>query len=195
MHIMIGEQTEDFQPEETSNKKEGNKRARKVSVNALRIIIKNSRIFEQTNTDRLADSASQATIVNEDLIELCSDLTPIDGDIVTAAGEVMGIIKFKGTICFMGVRIDCLVADINTTIVSSGQTALENGFKWTFGPYDQGEVSSTTNNVTVPLKLVDKLYPLARNLFTSTVEDFQLRPMPAVFSCLPCVQPTNFSAD
>ena len=50
--------------------------------------------------------------MNEDLIELCSDLTPIDGDIVTAASEVMGIIKFKGTICFMGVRIDCLVADI-----------------------------------------------------------------------------------
>ena len=121
---------------------------------------------------------------------------PIVGDIVTAAGKVMRIIKFKGTICFMGIRIDCLVADINTTIVSSGQTALENGFKWTFRPYEQGEVTSTTNNVTIPLKSVDKLYPLARNLFTSTVEKFQLRPQPTVFTCLPCVeQSTNFPAD
>jgi hypothetical protein len=72
----------------------------------------------------LADSASQATLVNEELIDLCSDLTPIDGDIVTAAGDVMGIIKFKGSICFMGVRIECLVADINTSIVSSGKTAI-----------------------------------------------------------------------
>ena len=125
---MKGEETVDFQPDDPPNPKEGKKRSRKVSVNALRIIIKNSRIFEQTSTDRLADSASQATIINEDLIELCSDLAPIDGDIVTAAGEVMGIIKFKGTICFMGIRIECLVANINTSIVSSKKTASENKF-------------------------------------------------------------------
>ena len=63
----------------------------------------------------MADSASQATLVNEELI----DLTPIESDIVTAAGDVIGIIKFKGSICFMDVRIECLVADINTSIVSS----------------------------------------------------------------------------
>jgi hypothetical protein len=95
------------------------KKARKVSCNALRIVIKNSRIFEQTDTTRLADSGSQATLINEELVEFCSDLTPIDGDIVTAAGEVMGIIKFKGSICFMGIRIDCLIATINSSIVSS----------------------------------------------------------------------------
>ena len=167
---MKGEETEDFQADSTPNPKGGKKRARNVTVNALRVIIKNSRIFEQTSTDRLADSASQATIVNEDHIELCSDLMPIDGDIVTAAGEVMGIIKFKGTICFMGVRIDCLVADINTTIVSSGQTALENGFKWTFGPYAQGEVTSTTNNVTIPL--ISASATVSPLIFTSVQDMF-----------------------
>ena len=108
------------------------KKARKLSCNALRVVIKNSRIFEQTDTNRLADSGSQATLINEELVDLCSDLTPIDGDIVTAAGEVMGIIKFKGSICFMGIRIECLVATINSSIVSSGKTALENNFSWTF---------------------------------------------------------------
>jgi hypothetical protein len=107
---------EDSDASETKSKR---KKSRKVSCNALRVVIKNSRIFEQVGTTRLADSASQATLVNEELIDLCSDLTPIDGDIVTAAGDVMGIIKFKGSICFMGVRIECLVADINTSIVSS----------------------------------------------------------------------------
>ena len=143
-----------------------------VSVNALRIVIKTSQIFNQTETTRLADSASQATLVNEDLVELCTDLTPIDGDIVTAAGEVMGIIKFKGFICFMGVRIECLVANISTSIVSSRKTAIENNFTWTFGPGEFASVTSHNNNVTIPLKLVDKLYSLSKNLFTTTVEDF-----------------------
>ena len=35
------------------------KKSRKVSCNALRIIIENSRIFEQNDITRLADSASQ----------------------------------------------------------------------------------------------------------------------------------------
>ena len=94
-----------------------NKRSRRVSCNAIRVVIKNSRVFEQVGTSRLADSASQATIINEELVDLCSDLTPIEGDIVTAAGDVMGIIKFTGTICFMGIRISCMVADINTALI------------------------------------------------------------------------------
>jgi len=101
------------------------------------------------------------------------DLTPIDGDIVTAAGEVMGIIKFKGSICFMGIRIECLVATINSSIVSSGKTALENNFSWTFRPGDHASVTSHTNNVTVSLKLVDNLYPVPRNLFTARAQDFE----------------------
>ena len=113
---------------ENPDKDESKKRSRQVSCNAIRVVIKNSRVFEQVGTSRLADSASQATIINEELVDLCSDLTPIEGDIVTAAGDVMGIIKFSGTICFMGIRISCLVADINTSIVSSGQTAEENNF-------------------------------------------------------------------
>ena len=105
--------------------------------------------------------------MNEELVDLCSDLTPIDGNIVTAAGEVMGIIKFKGSICFMGIRIECLVATINSSIVSSRKTAIENNFSWIFGPGDHASVTSHTNNATVSLKLVDNLYPLPRNLFTA----------------------------
>ena len=179
---------------DTSETKSKRKRSRKVSCNALRVVIKNSRIFEQVGTTRLADSASQATLVNEELIDLCSDLTPIDGDIVTAAGDVMEIIKFKGSICFMGVRIECLVADINTSIVSSGKTALENNFSWTFGPGENASVTSHDNNITIALKLVDNLYPLSKYLFTSAVEDFQLSPKPAVFTCLPCAVPPTMPA-
>jgi hypothetical protein len=140
-----------------------NKKACQVSCNAIRVVIKNSRVFEQVGTSRLADSASQATIINEELVDLCSDLTSIEGDIVTAAGDVMGIIKFSGTICFMGIRISCLVADINTSIVSSGQTAEENNFSWTFGPGKHGSVTSHTNNITFPLTVVDRLYPLPKH--------------------------------
>jgi hypothetical protein len=54
----------------------------------------------------LADSESQATLVNEELLDKCPDLEPIDGDIVTVAREVMDLTKFKGTLCFMGARIE-----------------------------------------------------------------------------------------
>ena len=162
------------------------KKARKVSCNALRVVIKYSRIFEQTDTVRLADSGSQATIINKELVDLCSDLTPIDGDNVTAAGEVMGIIKFKGSICFMGIRIECLVATINSSIVSSGKTALENKFSWTFGPGEHASVTSHSNDITIPLRLVDNLYPLPRNLFTAKTEDFRYSAPPTtVFTCKP----------
>ena len=177
---------EDPGKNEVEDETPSKKKSRRVSVNALRIVIKNSQIFEQTETARLADSASQAILVNEELVELCSDLTPIDDDIVTAAGDVMGMIKFKRYICFMGVRIECLVANINTSIVSSGKTAVENKFSWTFGPGEFASVTSHDNNVTVPFKLVDKLYPLSKNLFTATVEEFIFFTAPTVLSCKPC---------
>jgi len=92
----------------------------------------------------------------------------------------------------MGIRIECLVATINSSIVSSGKTALENNFSWTFGPGDHASVTSHTNNVTVSLKLVDNLYPLPRNLFTARAEDFKFFNPPTVLQCKPCVsQPTS----
>ena len=96
------------------------KSAKRIKCNAVRIVIKTA---------------------HEDLIDLCSDLEPVEGDIITAAGDVMGIIKFKRTICFMGIRLERYVADTNTSIVSLGKTALENGFVWIMGPGDTGSVS------------------------------------------------------
>ena len=85
-----------------------------------------------------------------------------------------------------------MVADINTSIVSSGQTAEENNYSWTFGPGKHGSVTSHSNNITFPLTAVDRLYPLPKHFFTSTEGEFQLRPQPTVFTCLPCVSsPTN----
>jgi hypothetical protein len=63
-HIMKGEETEDFQADSTPNPNGGKKRARNVTVNALRVIIKNSRMFEQTSTDRLAEHSDCPQGVN-----------------------------------------------------------------------------------------------------------------------------------
>ena len=54
-------------------------------------------------------------------------------------------------------------------------------------------VTSHSNNVTIPLRLVDNLYPLPRNLFTAQVEDFRyLLPSTSVLTCKPCErQPTS----
>ena len=56
---------------EDPDKDESKKRSRQVSCNAIRVVIKNSRVLEQVGASRLAESASQATIINEELVDLC----------------------------------------------------------------------------------------------------------------------------
>ena len=95
----------------------------------------------------------------------------------------------------MRTRIECLIATINSSIVSSGKTALENNFSWTFGPGEHASVTSHSNDITIPLRLVDNLYPLPRNLFTAKTEDFRYSAPPTtVFTCKPCARQPTYPA-
>ena len=69
---------------------------------ATRVYVRNSKLildYAQL-TDIVSDSGSQDNIFNLVIMDLCADLTPLDGEIITATGEEMGVIKFIGFVYF-----------------------------------------------------------------------------------------------
>jgi hypothetical protein len=92
---------------------------KKVKTFATKIILKNTKtnLDKASLSDIVCDSESQASIVNLGLMDLCFDLEPWDGEIVTATGDEMGVIKFKGFIYFLGVKIKVYVAEIIASII------------------------------------------------------------------------------
>jgi hypothetical protein len=93
-----------------------------------------------SDSDFEATPLNQASIINLGLNDLCFDLEPWNGEIVTVTGVEMGMIKFKGFIYFLGVQIKVYVAEIITSIIVSCTTALHSGFTWTMRPKNYSSV-------------------------------------------------------
>ena len=84
---------------------------------------------EDTGSDQiLADSGANHIIFNAESIHLVSDAEPVTGSIIGAAGLKLGVVTHRGTTEFMGVRMNCYVANISKSVVGLGYIAKYYGF-------------------------------------------------------------------
>ena len=70
----------------------------------------------------LADNGATQTILNEDWASIVDEFEPLDGTVSGSAPGTLGQIVGKGYIDFFGDKLLIYVANINTSVLSIGQT-------------------------------------------------------------------------